>query len=184
MAYYTVIRFQSEYFLSMFQNACNNCHAYAVKETITQLKNNNVWKDAYIEHINEERSRIVTDSIQAFIRAFGSGKYADTDNPFWDEYVNSKVFNKRRGRSSAVYYRNKPYRTYDWKNDSREMIDRPGGTRADEWKNFPASKPHMDEFNEALDLYRKNFFQYFNSNEIQNLKTALNNSFILEKQNV
>lgn len=183
MAFYTEVQFQSGYFIERFRDACRNCHEYALRETIASLAGSPVWKNAYIEYINDSQAYIVTDSIKAFITAFGSGRYADMNSPFWDDYTRSSIFNKRR-TGNAVLYRNQPYKTYDWENDSRELIQRPGGKHTGEWTSFPAVKGNEQEFYKALETYQKLFFQYFNQNELVNLRQALMASFITEVKNV
>lgn len=184
MAFYTEVHFQAEYFWERFKDACKNSHEYALRETLNALSGSAVWRDAYIQYIDDTHAMIVTDSIQAFISAFGSGKYADTSSPFWDAYTRSDVFNKRRGRGNAVLFRNQPYDTYDWENDSREMIHREGGNRTGVWETFPAVKGNEQEFKRALTIYQNLFFSYFNQNELTNLQNALMASFITEVKNV
>ena len=184
MAYYTEVRFQAEYFAERFKDAFRNCHEYALRETLNALAGSPVWKDAYIEYIDDTQALIVTDSIKAFIAAFGSGKYADTSSPFWDEYTKSDVFNKRRGTGNAVLYRNQPYDTYDWENDSRELIHREGSNRSGVWETFPAVRGNEQEFLRALTTYQSLFFDYFKQNELVNLQQALMQSFVTEVKNV
>lgn len=183
MAFYTEVHFQSEYFLERFKDACRNCHEYALKNTLVSLVGSPVWKNAYLEYINDSQAFIMTDSIRAFIYAFGSGRYADTNSPFWSDYTKLDIFNKRR-TGNAVLYRNQPYETYDWGNDSRNMIQRNGSKRTGEWVNYPAVKGNEKEFYKALETYQELFFQYFNQNELINLQQALMASFITEVKNV
>ena len=184
MSFYTEIFFNAEYFLDRFKDSCKNCNEYALRETINSLSGSPVWKNSYIEYINDSQALIMTDSIQAFIQAFGSGKYADVNSPFWKSYTNSDIFNKRRGNRNDVLFRNQPYTTYDWENDSRSLIDRPGGNRTGVWVNYPAVKGNEQEFRKALDKYQELFFQYFNQNELLNLQNELISSFKTEVKNV
>lgn len=184
MAFYTVVAFQAEYFAERFKDSLKNCHAYALRETLNSLSGSPVWIDAYIEYIDDTHAMIATDSIKAFINAFGSGKYANTNSPFWDEYTRSDIFNKRRGTGNAVLFRNQPYDTYDWENDSRQIIHREGSNQSGVWETFPAVKGNEYEFRRALDTYQRLFFEYFNKNELINLQQALMRSFVTEVKNV
>lgn len=134
MAYYTQLQFNDALFLSDAKLLLEDLHQEAVKNTVEAIKGgplSDVWKDPYIETMDLYKSRIVTDSINAFIKIYGSGGKMDTSSPFYKDYISSGIFNRDRlSNNNKVMYRPaEPYTDYDWEHDSHETVTRIGSGR-------------------------------------------------------
>ena len=134
MAYYKHLEFNDALFLSDAKLLLEDLHQDEVKKTIESINGSplaDVWKDPYVETIDLYKSKIITDSINAFIKIYGSGSKMDTTSPFYKDYISSEVFNRERlSNNNKVMYRPaEPYADYDWEHDSRQMVTRYGSGR-------------------------------------------------------
>lgn len=115
MAYYTEIRFNEPLFINDFNMLMEKAHIESWSTAINSA-DKDVWKD--IKYISSyDQTSIYTESVNAFIKIYGSGVKSDKNNPFLSDYMSSETFNKQRSKNMEVHYRPKTYKTYDWKND-------------------------------------------------------------------
>lgn len=168
MAYYTELQFNSGLFMADVKIMLEELHAKAVQNTITKISSGNlasVWKDPYVQYVTNSMSDIVTDSIQAFIKIYGSGSQMDTSSPYYDDYIKSDMFNKiRRKFGNQVAYRPYgPYQTYDWENDSRSIVTRQGSGRGGVYKGFKETPKNPRNMSDVLRSYLICFHELYNN---------------------
>lgn len=188
MAYYTKLVFNDALFLETFTQLLTTCHKMTKEKVLSKIASikylNEVWVNAFIEDVNDQCYKIVTDSIDAFIKVYGSGEKADMSSPFWKEYTQSEVYNKARGGGNLVYYRPSVYRTYDWKNDSREIIEKKGSGRTGVYKQFRGRSGNPTIIDRTLQIYEESFAELFNTQLIPALQTLFYNGTFITSEKV
>lgn len=169
MAFYTEISFNYDVFYNDFRNLVFDAYMNAVEATKQYANQLYASFDASFDiqdlvlEPDESVIAIYTESLRAFVETYGSGKYAETDSPFWEAYTKSDVFNSARSRVNppVVFYRNGRYKTYDWANDSRTLVEREGSNREGEFKNFPAKRGDPSLMQKILQFYENTFSDEF-----------------------
>lgn len=104
-------------------------------------------------------SAIVTDSINAFIKIYGSGSKMDTSSPYYQNYVAGDVYNRNRALfGNMVAYRPaRPYKDYDWEHDSFNTVTKEGSGRRGVIHSWPETEPNPKLMQDVLDRYCENF---------------------------
>lgn len=188
LAYYTKLVFNDALFLETFTQLLTTCHKMTKEKVLSKISSykglSAVWVDAFIEDINDHCYQIVTDSIDAFIKVYGSGDKADMNSPFWNEYTQSEAYNKDRGGGNTVYYRPKLYKSFDWENDSRDLVLRAGSGRQGVYKGFRGRTGDPSIITKTLRLYEESFAELFNSQLIPALQTLFYNGTFITSERV
>ncbi len=168
MAYYEVFEFDETAFMLELDSIFEDVHYNALYDAMSRA-DKEVWKDIKREKQQDSSGygykimidSLYTESVQAFIKVFGSGvNSADSSiNPYLEKYMKSSVFNKKRSSNMEVHYREETYETYDWKNDSRKIVTAKGSGRTGIMDNFPSSKPHINYIEDIIKAYRESFME-------------------------
>lgn len=164
MAFYEKLIFDSISFERDFEMLMEDVHSLAFGDALNNA-DSDVWKD--IKHkrvssdfINGVYEDLYTESIQAFIKIYGSGVKSDKNNPFLASYMNSEVFNPKRGSNMEVHYRPKQYKTFDWENDKRDLVNATGSGGSGVYEEYPATKPNLSYMKDVLSTYKESFVRY------------------------